>query len=106
MTKILYAPGFGAGWSTWADGDEEFQKWMLTYQPIIDALERNEEVDQDHPSVQQFVKEAKEKFDMDYVCVLAAHDLEVADVSGPFYIHEYDGSESIKTPGSDHWIEF
>ena len=35
--KILFSPGFGAGWSTWMD--DKVTKDALTYQPIIDFIE-------------------------------------------------------------------
>ena len=117
MTKILYSPGFGAGWSTWNSERPDFQKWMLTYQPLIDAIERGEElvpkefryssqehVDQLHPALQQFVREAEEKFDQNYVCILGACNLSVAEVSEPFRVDEYDGSESVIESGDETWI--
>jgi len=112
MVEILLSPGYGAGWSTWNDDDPKFQRWMLTYQPIIDEVKKstrlilndragtpNEEAY--HPVILQFMKEAKELFGQDYVCVLGAGDLIVKDVSGPFKINEYDGSESIEYGYSD-----
>lgn len=38
--KILYSPGFGAGWTTWAHSDASaVRRFMLEYQPFIDAVE-------------------------------------------------------------------
>lgn len=118
MTKILYSPGFGAGWSTWnSSTSPEFQKWMLTYQPLIDALERGEKLVPDelrfgmgddsekfHPALQQFIREAKEKFGEGYVYVGGAWNLKVGEVSGPFRIDEYDGNESIVEAANETWI--
>jgi hypothetical protein len=118
MTKILYSPGFGAGWLTWnSSTSSEFQKWMLTYQPLIDALERGEklipdelrfrmkdEPEQYHPALQQFIREAKEKFGEYNVYIGGANGLKVGEVSGPFRIDEYDGYESIIEASNETWI--
>jgi hypothetical protein len=39
MRKILYSPGYGAGWTSW-ESDYELRKFMLVYQPIIDYVEK------------------------------------------------------------------
>lgn len=39
MRKILYSPGYGAGWSTWGGDTPEQKKFMLEYKPFIEALE-------------------------------------------------------------------
>ena len=101
--KILYSPGFGAGWSTW--NSDEVARYMLTYQPIIDALERGEKMDVDHPAVKQLQADCLEKFEKDYVCVLGASTLKVMTVHGRVRIHEYDGSESVEVEGDyDGWM--
>ena len=110
MRKILYSPGFGAGWTTWNDG--EVAKYMLEYAPIIEFLEaggsfsdketRDESM---HPLLSRLQRECKERFGADYVCVLGADDLAVATVGGRVRIHEYDGSESIEEEHAfDGWI--
>ncbi len=116
MTKILYSPGFGAGWSTWERGESpEFTKFMLTYPPLIAAVEAgeilvpNEATYQEtekvallHPALQQFLLDAKEKFGMKPY-IGGARDLAIYEVSGPFRIEEYDGSESV-IETYDDWI--
>ena len=37
--KILYSPGFGAGWTTWFSGSPEAKRFMLEYAPFVEALE-------------------------------------------------------------------
>jgi len=39
MRKILYSPGFGAGWTSWHDGSKEAKLFMLEYRPFIEYLE-------------------------------------------------------------------
>lgn len=120
MTKILYSPGFGAGWSTWAHNDDpEFQRFILTYPPIIDALERGEKLIPDehrwdgpeemlpyvHPVLRQFLADLKERFGETYFYLGGADDLCIAEVHGPFRIDEYDGSESIVEKSDQEWIK-
>jgi hypothetical protein len=102
MRKILYSPRYGAGWTTWNGG--EAAKYMLTYQPIIDALERGEKLDKDSPVVLQLEQECLDKFGQD-ICVLGADKLQVATVSGRVRIHEYDGNESYEEEGDyEGWM--
>ena len=112
MTKILYSPGYGAGWTTWNSGP--VARKMLTYQPIIDFIEgggkfdraKPSATDQDlHPLLQQLAKECLDEFGEAYVCMLGASDLRVVDVSGRVRIEEYDGSESYVTSDTDGWFE-
>lgn len=109
MTDILYSPGYGAGWSTWAD--EEQSRFALTFQPLIDAINKGEEVWSDtdekshmkddfvpsHPAMQEFTAALKEKWpeDGESFFLGGARDLAVTQVMGPFQVLEYDGSESI-----------
>ena len=101
--KVLISRGFGAGWSTWNNG--EVAKYMRTYTPIIEAIERGEKMSEGHPLVKQLQKECLEKFGVDYICVLGVDGLTVVDVEPPFKVDEYDGAESISKPGdSDDWV--
>lgn len=100
MRKILYSPGYGAGWSTWNSG--EVAAYMLEYQPIIKALENDQQIDE---LLVQLQKECKEKFNVDYVCILGADNLRVATVKGRVRIHEYAGYESIEEEDSyEGWM--
>lgn len=38
MRKILYSPGYGAGWTSW-EGNLELKKFMLEYAPLVEYLE-------------------------------------------------------------------
>lgn len=96
--KILISPGYGAGWSTW--NDAAVGRYVLTYQPIIEALERGEDITN---QVKQLEKEIQERFDY---CLYTggASQLVVTEVETPFVVEEYDGSEYIVTPKSMNWI--
>lgn len=86
---VLYAPGYGAGWSTWND----------------------ERIAYDHRIVEMFINEpelfrTREKVEA-FLEELGYHDsyggagpkLRITWIppGEPFYIKEYDGSESIVT---------
>ena len=110
--KILYSPGFGAGWTTW-NHDPKVKAYMLTYKPIIKFLEGGgkftnadcHEGKKLHPILKQLQQECKKKFKEDYVCVLGADDLKVISVAGRVRIEEYDGSESIEEEGEfSNWL--
>jgi hypothetical protein len=98
--KILYSPGFGAGWSTWCYGGPEAKLFVCTYQPIIEAIERGEEMSDRHPAVIQCAADFEEKFG-DSLYLGGADDLRLTTVEGRFIVNEYDGSESITEEGSD-----
>lgn len=108
--KILYSPGYGAGWTTW-NSNPQVKQYMLTYQPIIDFLEGggkfermyvNENL---HPLLTQLKRECREKFGEDYVCCLGACDLKVVEVSGRVRLNEYDGYESLEEEGQfSDWL--
>lgn len=111
--KILYSPGFGAGWSSWNSG--QAARIMLTYQPIIDFIEKGGEFTRKdcgnlngdestmHPLLAELNKYVRGKHpEESYVCILGAPDLEVEDVNAPFRIDEYDGSESVSIGTNDY----
>lgn len=100
MTRsILYSPGFGAGWTTWAD-NAEMARFMLTYQPFIDAINRGERIsgDEDDPLTKAFLEECQSRFGKTpYIGGISR--LKVATGEGRVRIHEYDGSELVEWEG-------
>ena len=119
--KILVSPDFGAGWSTWMDG--EVREFALTYQPIIDWLEagnrfsrqeydpkfdpRKEYEGEAGELLWKFKQEAEEKFGTDvHLYFGGARGLCVYEVpeGAKFRIHEYDGSESVEIADEMDWI--
>jgi hypothetical protein len=98
--KVLYSPGFGAGWSTW-NGHDALTDDYLYDEALIAAVEAGEDVT---AAVADFEKRMQAKLGKDaYICVSGADDLRVADVSGPFIVEEYDGSESIRLRDATAW---
>lgn len=91
--KILVSPGFGAGWSSWIYGGRKAQVFALTYEPIITHLEQH-----GLPVPENILSEFGRQMDRlfgDDPYVGGARDLQVMEVDCPFYIDEYDGSESV-----------
>lgn len=88
LVGILVSPGFGAGWSTWNDEHPE----LLFSPKVIEMVEsgRAKEIDGEW---------CLENLGIAHVYCGGASDLVVKWIPAgtPFYIHEYDGSESIKT---------
>lgn len=108
MRKILYSPGYGAGWTSWNTSNPDVEKYMLTYAPIISFLENGgkfKDSEDSHQLLVQLREECKNKFGEDYVCTLGAGQLKVKSVSGRVRINEYDGFESVEEEGEySGWI--
>lgn len=86
---VLYSPGFGAGWSTWSHGDEEFYVFDAG---LVALAERKAPL----VDVEAYLKE---KFGDDrYLCLGGWEDVEIEwlDQGARFVIEEYDGSESLR----------
>ena len=124
MRKILYSPGFGAGWVSWARGESvEMRRFMLEYRPFIEALEAADERDMTlvtavipgqtmevprclAPLLEAFASECEERFgNVPYLGGI--RDLSVFKVEDGVRvrIEEYDGSESVITDRHDwEWL--
>jgi hypothetical protein len=101
MRKILYSPGFGAGWSSWISAPPKF---VCEYQPIIDAIERGEDLSPSHPAVVQFADECKERYGTDpYLGGLEDLRIHAVDDGVMVRIDEYDGSESVVVGTGDYF---
>jgi len=103
--KILVSPGYGAGWSSWISGSKEMVQFVAEYQPIIEFLE-NGGVKEDK-EFEKLLEELEniiyEKFGIS-IYTGGAKNLVVKEVSGPYMIKEYDGSESIiEQENTDLW---
>lgn len=91
---ILVSPGFGAGWSTWEYGSE-LSEFMLFDSGLVEMAERGASSDE----VEAYLKS---KFGEDLYVYMGGWPAEIQwlPVGTPFYVHEYDGSESLRT-GAD-----
>lgn len=83
---VLVSPGFGAGWSTWNDGEEcVFDPEMA--QAVLDG----------HHSKAEAI--AKRKYPDHYTGGVEDLVVQWVDKGNRFEIHEYDGSESLRVLG-------
>lgn len=92
---VLYSPGFGAGWSTWASEDAE----ALLFDPQIADL-----VDRGAADWQEQVESiARIKYPDQYLGRL--EDLRVSWIpqGAEFLIREHDGFESIELKEEVEW---
>jgi hypothetical protein len=99
--KILISPGHGAGWSTWAD-PRSVQLLCMTYPPLVDLVENHPEevanLSSDHPIIQGLLDEAHRLEPNSHIHIGGnVCQLVVFEVNGPFYVDDYDGSESVVT---------
>lgn len=95
--KVLVSPGYGAGWSSW---HHEHQQEIAEYAPIIEYIENGGDpadldsgFDEPHPLVARMQEELK----LGHFYAGGAAQLRVVEVSGPYRVDEYDGSEWVTT---------
>jgi len=94
MVAVLYSPGYGAGWSTWADeGQAEF---VLFDSEVVQAV-----LDKDLDRAKTIVSNKYPNFYMG-----GLSDLVVGWVpkGQAFEITEYDGSESLRIIGETSFL--
>lgn len=96
--KILYSPGYGGGWSTW-ESNPQVKSLMLTWEPLINALERNENISKNHPAIELLIQECKKrKLEPPYIGNSALRDLKICeiDLKNSFFLDEFDGNETVE----------
>ena len=95
MVAVLYSPGYGAGWYTWAgEKGEEMLFDPVLAQAILNGKSKSE------------IEELAESRYPDEYCG-GAEDLQVAWLPEGtlFHIDEYDGSESVRLADHQQWIK-
>lgn len=97
MTKILISPGYGAGWSTWAD--DSVQEFMLKDPTLVAMAERK-------ASKQEVADYIDSKHPDDNIYTGGWHNIRVVELPAGalFKVNEYDGDESIETRDGTDWI--
>ncbi|RMZ08633.1 hypothetical protein D0862_03905 [Hortaea werneckii] len=110
--KILISPGHGAGWVTYAprSAPDVFRAWMLTFEPLIVALERERKgnggggsgsgSDPSSPeeALSLFHHQARLRFNIDRLMLARVQDLFVLELpatQGAFEIREVEGRETV-----------
>ena len=95
---VLYSPGFGAGWSTWADDDEK--EAMLFHPRLIAWVEGGK-----REPIDDVLREVLPGGDIPYSGGAGDLEIEWLPEGEAFEIDEYDGSESVTCRGRvDWWI--
>ena len=92
---VLYSPGFGAGWSTWAD--KEIRERLLFDPEVVAWVEDGKSGP---------LPDIESKYGDGYVYDGGASELMIrwVPLGVRFRIHEYDGSESVILDDEDEWV--
>ena len=93
MVAVLYAPNFGAGWYSW-HGVE-----ALLYDPkVVDMVEEK-------ASGQTIESYCNEKYGNEYHYYGGCDDLHFMwlPIGTHFYIHEYNGAETVEVREEINW---
>ena len=91
---VLYSPGYGAGWSTWAP--HEYREQILFDPGIVDLVE--------HERWEEARAYVALKYPDFYAGGLDDLHIEWMPVGTQFQVNEYDGNESIEKRDSVDWI--
>lgn len=94
---VLYSPGYGAGWSTWAD--PELQERLLFDPAVVAWVEAGKEGPL--PDLEQKYGVLAEGFYDGGSKVLS---IRWVPLGVRFRIHEYDGSESVILESEEQWF--
>ncbi len=111
--KVLYSPGFGAGWTTWNKAlipgkERECVQLMLEWAPLIEAVERGDTLTTSHPAFRSLLATLRLLgMESDEELYAGGLDqLEVGVGDGDVKVNEYDGSESLtwRSGIDDGWL--
>lgn len=93
---VLVSPGYGAGWSTWADRDIDIN--IVLFEPEVVAWVLN---GKEGP-----LPDLKTKYGWEYFYDGGGDDLQVVwiEQGQRFRIHEYDGSEHVVLEQDEEWF--
>lgn len=99
LVAVLYSPGFGAGWSSWAghySPDIIFDPWIVD---IVISDRYNKE-----DKIERIIAHCGIKYPDLYLGGLDDLTVEWVPEGTSFRINEYDGSESIEFRDSVSWL--
>lgn len=93
---VLVSPGYGAGWSTWAN--DEYREFMVFDHIIAQAV-----IDKDFDAIERRIKEYAPDV---YLHLGGVSDLTVewVPLGTAFEIQEYDGFESVRVRDISDWM--
>lgn len=94
---VLVSPGFGAGWSTWAEGDAA--EFVTFDRRLVEAAERKAHASEVEEILNALFGKAP------YMGGWSDVEVRWVDQGTVFYINDYDGNESLRYPsdGSQDW---
>lgn len=97
---VLVSPGFGAGWSTWADDAQT--EWMVFAPEVVAWVEAGKPGGENGEELKAIVRA---RFGDNHPYLGGAVDLVIQWVTQgeAFQINEYDGSESLDLRGKIEW---
>ena len=98
MVAVVYSPGFGAGWATWAWGDDDFD---CAEAMAFDADIASAVLAEDHKRAAQI---AESRYDGVYTGGAKSLRVKWLKEGTRFIIHEYDGNESIQILEDLPWL--
>lgn len=101
---VLYSPRYGAGWSTWAKGEE--RELSLFAPSVVEWVENGKVGEVPTDWLPPLNNAALETGNKAYFYTGGAQDLKIAwvTVGTRFRIDEYDGSESIVLDDYDTYV--
>ena len=94
LVAVLYSPGYGAGWSTWAS--EDIRKDVMFDPAIVELVEKEK-----WEELKAFVAL---KYPTLYTGGLEDLQVEWVPEGTAFRIDDYDGNESIEFRDMTEWI--
>lgn len=107
LVAVLYSPGFGAGWSTWAD--DKHSEAILFDPDIAKLVEEYEFCNKCGIGVdkeEQLYKIVESKYPKGDIYTDSASQLRILwlPIGTKFRVDEYDGSESVVIESEERWI--
>ena len=93
MVAVLYSPGYGAGWSTWAS--PEIREQILFDPVLVDLVE--------HERWEEARAYVALKYPDFYAGGLEDLHIDWIPVGIQFIVYEYDGNESIEKRDNIDW---
>ena len=93
---VIVSPGFGAGWSTWANNDEGIRDFMLFDSVLVTMIERGLSAE----TIEEYVTN---NYPNTYCGAVGDLTIQWLPVGTAFRIHEYDGAESVEIRDDMDW---
>ena len=93
---VLVSHGYGAGWSTWMDG--EYRDIVLFHPKLVQMVEEGREGE-----ITEKWMEQELGIDVSYTGGVDGLYIEWVPVGTKFIIDEYDGHESLRTIDDFYW---